>query len=622
MTDITYVTIPEMTAATAENLSDNMLFETSVPDQNASSGYSSKKVTRGQILSALKEDLNNKANVIISSASGSIAHFEDSTEANAVSVIAHIEPVQDLHGYDSPWPAGGGKNLLPKDASGSSNGISFTVSDDGTVTANGTSTATAFGHGGAFTLPAGSYILNGCPSNTNAIIMDIRNALGGSGIVSGADSGNGLSFTLTEETTGVINIRIPSGVTVNNMVFKPMIRLAAETNPTFAPYSNICPISGWTGAKVTRTGKNLYSAKIGKDPFANNVGATHTTDSDELVITMTASTDSGVYTAVTSTLRKVISGILVGSAYTYSFDIKSNTSGNVWCGAEHNGAKNVALTTDWQRVTISVSSGKVGAFVVYNRINVARTVTVRNVQIELGSTATDYEPYQGETYTTDLGGTYYGGTLDVVSGVLMVDRAMIDLGTLNYTYDASVPRFYSFGINTSVKPPRDSDHEVNAISSAYKVTTLNRLYSTDKFDGTFAVGNTGTLNLINRTYTTAADFKSAMSGVQLVYELATPQTIQLTPQQVALLVGTNNVWSDVNGDTDVTYKADTKLYIEQLTKPTEDDMVANTAIQSGKFFMVGNRLFLSTSVIASGDTINPGTNCTELSLADALNNLN
>ena len=35
-----------------------------------------------------------------------------------------------------------------------------------------------------------------------------------------------------------------------------------------------------------------------------------------------------------------------------------------------------------------------------------------------------------------------------------------------------------------------------------------------------------------------------MNGVQLVYELADPQTIQLTPQEIKLLVGDNNVWSD------------------------------------------------------------------------------
>lgn len=111
------------------------------------------------------------------------------------------------------------------------------------------------------------------------------------------------------------------------------------------------------------------------------------------------------------------------------------------------------------------------------------------------------------------------------------------------------------------------------------------------------------------------------AGAQVVYKLATPITYQLTPQEVDTLLGTNNVWCDT-GDTEVTYRADTKLYIQQLTQPTEDDMTANDNIASGKFFMIGNKLYLSTAAIASGATIVPGTNCTALSLADALNNLN
>ena len=38
--------------------------------------------------------------------------------------------------------------------------------------------------------------------------------------------------------------------------------------------------------------------------------------------------------------------------------------------------------------------------------------------------------------------------------------------------------------------------------------------------------------------------RTALSGHSFVYELATPQTYQLTPQQVTLLLGENHVRSD------------------------------------------------------------------------------
>ena len=50
----------------------------------------------------------------------------------------------------------------------------------------------------------------------------------------------------------------------------------------------------------------------------------------------------------------------------------------------------------------------------------------------------------------------------------------------------------------------------------------------------------------------AADFKAAMSGVQLAYKLATPQTYQLTPTEVTALLGDNTIWADT-GDVTVTY---------------------------------------------------------------------
>jgi hypothetical protein len=62
-------------------------------------------------------------------------------------------------------------------------------------------------------------------------------------------------------------------------------------------------------------------------------------------------------------------------------------------------------------------------------------------------------------------------------------------------------------------------------------------------------------------YANAEEFKQAMSGVQLVYELATPVTYQLTPTEIETLLGANNIWSDA-GNMAVTYPADTKLYID------------------------------------------------------------
>ena len=49
----------------------------------------------------------------------------------------------------------------------------------------------------------------------------------------------------------------------------------------------------------------------------------------------------------------------------------------------------------------------------------------------------------------------------------------------------------------------------------------------------------------------------------VVYELATPVTYQLSAEQVKTLLGVNNVWASTGSMKEITYPADTKLYIDK-----------------------------------------------------------
>lgn len=111
------------------------------------------------------------------------------------------------------------------------------------------------------------------------------------------------------------------------------------------------------------------------------------------------------------------------------------------------------------------------------------------------------------------------------------------------------------------------------------------------------------------------------TGAQVVYEVAEPTVYNLTPVQIKMLLGENNVWADC-GDTDVEYVASTGLYIQNLIARPDDDMTADRNIENGKYFMAAGRLFISTTAIAQGEIIAPGTNCTETNIADALNIIN
>ena len=130
----------------------------------------------------------------------------------------------------------GAKNLLPNIfTSRTYNGITFTVNDDGSITADGTATALcSLNISGDIELN-GDYILSGCPNGGGNSTYSIRLYDSTSANI-GDDEGSGKAITVSNLTCHV-NLIIRNGVTVTNLVFKPMLRLAADTDSTYQPYA-------------------------------------------------------------------------------------------------------------------------------------------------------------------------------------------------------------------------------------------------------------------------------------------------------------------------------------------------------------------------------------------------
>ena len=129
------------------------------------------------------------------------------------------------------------KNLLPNVAtSQNKNGIDFTAYDDGTVKANGTSTGYAVITIANIKLPRGNYILNGCPTGGGGSTYLLRTQ-SGINISNVYDTGSGANISITENSGSAdIKLQISPNVTVNNLVFKPMIRLASVSDDTYVEH--------------------------------------------------------------------------------------------------------------------------------------------------------------------------------------------------------------------------------------------------------------------------------------------------------------------------------------------------------------------------------------------------
>ena len=543
-------------------------------------------VMDGEVSAAdLKAVADSKAPVIIDTASGAIASFSDGADAMPIKALTvSIEPQQDLHGQANPYPAGGGKNLVSDETvSASTLGCSSVFANGmmtitGTATANGGRTVLKTGF---FHLDAGTYYFKKFNASGSPA-PDAYIQVGNTSITS-----NTGQFSLEEAKDNVnIGFNVINGITYNYSV-KLLISKTDDTEWT--PYSNICPISGWTGCEVNRTGKNLLPTQI----ITKN-GSTYLVGDENTWFPFKA----GTYTASNA-----------GTA-SYMYWRKKGTSDN---NVIHNGSTRSG--------TFILAEDCEIRFWFYT-IDASPSFT--DIQIELGTTASPYEEFTGETipisWQTEAG-TVYGGTLELTTGVLTVDRKSFDMGTATWSMQASTgtnnPRFVTTAIASDARGNSQPQGNISSILTE----DGDPIYSRER-DNCFIVASNGNIYAECTQYQDAASFKSAMNGQTIVYYLATPITVQLDPVTVSTLLGENNIWHDANGDVSVDYCADTKLYLEKLTQPTEDDMIANANIAANKFFMIGNTLYYSTAAIAQGATIVPGTNCTKVSLADALNTLN
>ena len=105
---------------------------------------------------------------------------------------------------------------------------------------------------------------------------------------------------------------------------------------------------------------------------------------------------------------------------------------------------------------------------------------------------------------------------------------VVDLGTLNWTYNAANTRFYTM-LNTATFPTSYST-KANISAANYEVVTYSSFIDAPVNMTVAAVNASGNyLTVRNTAYTDAAAFKAAMDGVMLYYELAEPVETEITP---------------------------------------------------------------------------------------------
>lgn len=179
---------------------------------------------------------------------------------------------------------------------------------------------------------------------------------------------------------------------------------------------------------------------------------------------------------------------------------------------------------------------------------------ILDLQIEVGTTSTDYEPYNGTTEVIELGGTYYGGRLlqdkDGHRRFEVTHKAFTFTGNENWQTGATF--FYLPEGSLEATPIQQNTVCSNGLMINPMTNKQIRLYPSYGINSQY-ISMSSTVQELNGYLS---------SGTTFVYPLATPYTIDMPDgEPIPTAIGTNNIYAD-SGDMECSFKCGVAMYVD------------------------------------------------------------
>ena len=532
-------------------------------------------------LTKVEQDVNGITSKVssVEQSVENITKIEGTAEGKNIYIDdASAEPLIDimLEG-ESQQATRSGKNLLDNTATTKiSNGITFTVNSDKTVNVNGTNDTSANSSLiiNRYDLSPGTYILNGCPSGgaSNTYRLAIQET-GSYSVLGSIDIGNGSGeFTIDTTTSVQIAIFIQKGLTINNLLFKPMLREATIADDTYEQYGESpspdypSPIENVEGnIEFKDVWKNLVKQMNWKQLPSISTGATVT-------IVNGYGTD---FIEVNNTKNYIFSySGTAGAKYVVYYDENKNFLGYD-TNLQIDNYKNWNVTK-YVRLRIDCSEN-----------------AVTNLQLEIGTVATPYDPYKEQTVYFPL-----GEGQKLMEGSYLADDG-IHHTRKKVVLDGTKTGWYTLANQTGT----NTSYFCIPISNMKKASTLicdkfiNRnVWNTDEEGIQSIIDNLIRLRINTSRASTVAELKTWLSNNPIIveYELAEEEIVPYTETQkeaweklrhFTLFRGINNITSIANAK--ITYVRDnglsdtyeTKRNVKEnhYTKSETDSQISQTA---------------------------------------------
>lgn len=225
-----------------------------------------------------------------------------------------------------------------------------------------------------------------------------------------------------------------------------------------------------------------------------------------------------------------------------------------------------------------------------NNLTQTKTGALVNFNTSISLPLVDIETSESATKIVHMNGTESNATF--FQGLFLGTYAFIDLGSL--TWASGVGGAARFVANIVSALPKGSG---NVLSYDFDTSTNTAIYA-GTVDNAIAIHTTGSLWVRDTDYATPEDFKTAMNGHYIIYELATATTPTITNEQFNTLcsafslngsvyslplasnfntfVGVNNVFTD-NGDITIEYYNGSAKDVWDISNHTKD-LTANLTI--------------------------------------------
>ena len=418
------------------------------------------------------------------------------------------------------------------------NDILFTSDGQGKITANGTASANAT----LFFTPTGGssgsdipyiqghkYLLRGCPSggSTTKYYMSWSQ--------SGDDTGSGRIAMASSTGVGYGYIRIISGTTVNNLAFYPqIIDITTDFGSAIADYAYTLE-SGTIGAGATWLAENFPE-----------IIKSHAHDPGSLQSTKVSASKASGFNIWDETWRfdagqiKALNliPVLPNETYyfkcpvalfaAYKYDAAGQSLGAIPIG------NNSTFTTDaqthfiWFSVNGSVYGSTYKGDICINpsnpllngtyRPHAEHSYPIQPVELRgvLGLDANNKVITTGDEYKSD-------GTITRKAGY-------VDLGSISWNVAANASgQTYNTALASVIRKGSGGHHGDYILSNLF--VGVNKSSMGNLTDGEMSIDAAGNLQICKSSFAnySGAQIKTALSGVYLVYELATPTSETATP---------------------------------------------------------------------------------------------